>query len=114
MGSVTPAGRAAFQRRDPRRTGLYSFESLPRELLPALERPFQANPAMAAFSRDLVHWTADAEPLYRTGGNPSRLDQQYAHKVSLVYNPKNATFYLYYCACGSKGRGIGLITSRPL
>jgi hypothetical protein len=22
--------------------------------------------------------------------------------------------YLYYCACGSKGRGIGLITSKPL
>ena len=26
---------------------------------------------MAAFSRDLVHWTADAEPLYKAGGNPS-------------------------------------------
>ena len=69
---------------------------------------------MAAFSRDLVHWTADAEPLYKAGGNPSGLDQQYAHKVSLVYNPKNDTFYLYYCACGNKGRGIGLITSKPL
>ncbi len=69
---------------------------------------------MAAFSRDLVHWTADAEPLYKAGGNPSGLDQQYAHKVSVVYNPKNDTFYLYYCACGSKGRGIGLITSKPL
>ena len=69
---------------------------------------------MAAFSRDLVHWTAHPEPLYKAGGNPSGLDKQYAHKISLAYNPKNETFYMYYCACGSRGRGIGLITSKPL
>jgi len=69
---------------------------------------------MAAYSRDLVHWTAHPEPLYKAGGNPSGLDKQYAHKISLVYNPKNETFYLYYCACGNRGRGIGLITSKPL
>lgn len=69
---------------------------------------------MAAFSRDLVHWTAHPEPLYKAGGNPSGLDKQYAHKISIVYNPKIDTFYLYYCACGSQGRGIGLITSKPL
>lgn len=69
---------------------------------------------MAAFSRDLVHWTAHAEPLYKAGGNPSGIDKQYAHKISLVYNPANETFYLHYCAAGGKGRGIGLITSRPL
>jgi len=69
---------------------------------------------MAAFSRDLVHWTAHPEPLYKAGGNPNGLDKQYAHKISLVYNPKNETFYLYYCACGNRGRGIGLITSKPL
>ena len=61
-----------------------------------------------------MHWTAHPEPLYKAGGNPSGLDKQYAHKISLVYNPKNETFYLYYCACGNKGRGIGLITSKPL
>ncbi len=69
---------------------------------------------MAAFSRDLLHWTAHPEPLYKAGGHPGGLDQQYAHKISLVYNRANETFYLYYCACGSKGRGIGLITSKPL
>ena len=58
--------------------------------------------------------TAHPEPLYKAGGNPSGLDSTYAHKISLVYNPKNETFYLYYCACGNKGRGIGLITSKPL
>ena len=69
---------------------------------------------MAAFSRDLLHWTAHPEPLYKAGGNPSGLDRQYAHKISLVYNLENETFYLYYCACGNKGRGIGLITSKPI
>ena len=73
---------------------------------------------MAAFSRDLLHWTAHPEPLYKAGGNPSGLDKRYAHKISLVYNPKNDTFYMFYNAVPGKagttgGRGIGLITSRP-
>ncbi len=69
---------------------------------------------MIAFSRDLVHWTAHPEPLYRAGGHPGGLDRQYAHKISLVHNPANATDYLFYCATGIRGRGIGLLTSRPL
>ncbi len=69
---------------------------------------------MAAFSRDLLHWTADPEPLYKAGGHPSGLDKRYAHKISLVWNPANETFYMYYNAVGVKGRGIGLITSKPL
>ncbi|MGC8667145.1 MAG: hypothetical protein ACP5VE_03380 [Chthonomonadales bacterium] len=69
---------------------------------------------MAAFSRDLIHWTVDPEPLYKAGGHPGGLDAQYAHKVSLVYNRANRTFYLYYCAVGVQGRCIGLLTSRPL
>jgi len=69
---------------------------------------------MVAFSRDLVHWTPHPEPLYKKGGNPGGLDREHAHKISLVYLPKTDTFYLYYCACGNKGRGIGLITSKPV
>ncbi len=69
---------------------------------------------LAAFSRDLVHWQAHPEPLYRAGGHPGGLDRQYAHKVALVYRPENDTFYLFYCAVGERGRGIGLLTSRPL
>ncbi|HQK94729.1 MAG TPA: hypothetical protein PLD23_14560 [Armatimonadota bacterium] len=69
---------------------------------------------MLAFSRDLVNWTARAEPIYKAGGHPTGLDEQYAHKTSLVYNPANDTYYLYYCAVGSLGRGIGLLTSKPL
>lgn len=69
---------------------------------------------MVAFSYDLINWTADPEPLYKAGGNPSGIDKQFAHKISLVWNPENETFYMYYCACGEKGRGIGLITSKEI
>ncbi|MDD7983997.1 hypothetical protein PQO01_03405 [Lentisphaera marina] len=69
---------------------------------------------MVAFSRDLHHWVADPEPLYKAGGHPSGLDRNHAHKISLVWNPKNETYYLFYNAVGNKGRGIGLITSKPL
>ncbi|HEX4342335.1 MAG TPA: hypothetical protein VH255_03035, partial [Verrucomicrobiae bacterium] len=82
---------------------------------------FRSAHIMIAFSRDLVNWTADPEPLYKGGGNPSGLDKGYAHKTSLIYNPKNDTYYLFYDAVpgGEKGnvaggRGIGLITSKPL
>ncbi|HEY0827095.1 MAG TPA: hypothetical protein VGE40_03295 [Bacilli bacterium] len=67
---------------------------------------------MAAYSLDLVHWTKDPEPLYKAGGHPFGLDEHYAHKISIVYHPENDTFYMYYCAVGNKGRGIGLITSK--
>jgi beta-xylosidase len=69
---------------------------------------------MAAFSRDLLHWTKREEPLYKAGGHPQGLDAKYAHKISLVYNPASDTFYLYYCAVGDEGRGIALLTSKPL
>lgn len=69
---------------------------------------------MAAFSRDLYHWTGHPEPLYKAGGHPGGLDQQYAHKISLVYRTEDDAFYMFYCAVGEKGRGIGLITSKPL
>lgn len=74
---------------------------------------------MAAFSRDLLHWTAHPDPLYKAGGHPDGLDKQYAHKISIVYNPANETFYMFYNAVPGApalvgGRGIGLLTSEPI
>ena len=69
---------------------------------------------MVAFSRDLEHWTAHPEPLYKAGGHPGGLDKAFAHKISLLYKKSNDTFYLYYCAVGNKGRCIGLLSSREL
>jgi predicted GH43/DUF377 family glycosyl hydrolase len=69
---------------------------------------------MAAYSRNLFHWTRDPEPLYQAGGHPGGLDRQYAHKVNLVKDPETGVSYLFYCAVGDQGRGIGLLTSEPL
>jgi len=69
---------------------------------------------MIAFSRDLLHWTAHPEPLYKAGGHPGGLDKTFAHKIALAYDARHDTFFMYYCATGTKGRCIGLITSRPV
>jgi len=69
---------------------------------------------MAAYSRDLTNWTTDPDPLYKAGGHPGGLDKQFAHKISLVWNPANETFYMHYCAVGTEGRCIGLITSKEI
>ncbi len=68
---------------------------------------------MAAYSYDLKKWTVDPDPLYKAGDNPSGIDGRYAHKISLVWNPANQTYYMFYCAVDKDGnRGIGLITSK--
>lgn len=69
---------------------------------------------MVAFSRDLTHWTARRDPIVLAGGHPHGLDSDHAHKISLVFNPKNETWYMFYNAVGTKGRGIGLLTNKPL
>jgi predicted GH43/DUF377 family glycosyl hydrolase len=69
---------------------------------------------MTAFSTDLLHWTASPDPIYSAGDNPSGLDSEHAHKISLAYNPENDTLYMYYCGIGDKGWGIGLLTSNPI
>lgn len=70
---------------------------------------------MIAFSHDLYNWTIDPEPIYKAGGNPSGLDALYAHKISLVWNSENETYYMFYCAVDKEeNRGIGLITSKPI
>jgi len=38
-----PAGVAAYKRRDPKRTGIYSFENRPREFSPEFEKKFRTN-----------------------------------------------------------------------
>jgi len=56
MALVAPAGRAAFEQRDPKRSGLYSFESRPKALPPAYRRIFQENPAAWAFFTAQPPW----------------------------------------------------------
>ena len=48
---MAPAGLAAWQRRDPKKTGIYSFENRPKTFDPALERAFKKQTAAWAFFR---------------------------------------------------------------
>eukprot|EP00039_Didymoeca_costata_P023566 m.7531 g.7531 ORF g.7531 m.7531 type:complete len:475 (-) comp3729_c0_seq2:12-1436(-) len=68
---------------------------------------------LIAFSTDMVHWDRDPEPLYKAGGHPKGIDSQYAHKISIIYDSEGIG-YLYYTAVGKLGRGIALLTSKPL
>ncbi len=51
LGVMQPRGLEAFDKRDPARSGIYSFESRPRRFAPGLERRFKANKKAWAFFR---------------------------------------------------------------
>jgi len=42
-GRMQPSGVAAFDARDPKRTGIYAFENRPRELSPEFQKMLRAN-----------------------------------------------------------------------
>jgi uncharacterized protein YdeI (YjbR/CyaY-like superfamily) len=51
-GRMHPAGLEAYARRDPQRTGIYSFENAPRELSPEYEKTFRQNKAAWKFFQE--------------------------------------------------------------
>jgi uncharacterized protein YdeI (YjbR/CyaY-like superfamily) len=51
LGRMAKPGLEAFERRDPKKTGIYSFEQRPSTLDPALEREFKRNAAAWTFFR---------------------------------------------------------------
>lgn len=60
LGIVAAPGRAAFEGRDPKRSGRYSFENRPTAFAPELERTFKAHAAAWAF------WNAQPPGYRRT------------------------------------------------
>jgi uncharacterized protein YdeI (YjbR/CyaY-like superfamily) len=68
-GRMTPAGLAAFARRDPARSGIYTFENAPKTLPPALEQRFRADAKAWAFfgtqppgyRRTVIGWVVSAK-----------------------------------------------------
>jgi len=60
-GLVEAAGLAAFGKRDPKRSGVYSFEQRKKlRLTPAQRKQFQANPAAWAFFQKRPPWSQRA------------------------------------------------------
>lgn len=68
-GRMHPAGLKAYEARDDKRTGIYSFENEPKKLPPAYEKKFKANKAAwkfyesqpAGYKRITVHWVTSAK-----------------------------------------------------
>lgn len=55
-GCMRPSGLEAFARRDPKRTGIYSFEKAPRQLTPAFEKRFRQNKSAWEFFEKQAPW----------------------------------------------------------
>lgn len=53
---MRPAGLEAFARRDPKRTGVYTFENAPKQLTPAFEKRFRANKVAWEFFEKQPDW----------------------------------------------------------
>lgn len=51
-GRMQPPGLEAYNRRDAKRTGIYSFENRPRELSPEYEKTFRQNKAAWKFFQE--------------------------------------------------------------
>ena len=66
-----------------------------------------------AFSADARDWQKSATPLYAHGGHPKGYDAMHAHKVWLTSDGAG-TLYLYYTGVFAGGRGILLLTSKPV
>jgi uncharacterized protein YdeI (YjbR/CyaY-like superfamily) len=68
-GRMRPAGIAAYERRDPKRTGIYAFENRPREFSPEFEKAFRKNKTAWSFfekqppgyKRVIVFWVMEAK-----------------------------------------------------
>lgn len=80
-GRMHAAGLAAFERRDPKRTGIYSFENRPRELSPEYEKEFQKNKTAweffqaqpSGYKRLMAFWVMGAKKEETRGARLRRL-----------------------------------------
>lgn len=68
-GRMHAAGLEAYERRDPKRTGIYAFENRPRELSPEFEKTFRQNKKAWKFfeeyppslKRTVIFWVMGAK-----------------------------------------------------
>jgi len=68
-GRMHAAGLDAYERRDPKRTGIYAFENRPREFAPEYEKKFRANRTAWKFfeqqppgyKRTIIFWVMSAK-----------------------------------------------------
>jgi uncharacterized protein YdeI (YjbR/CyaY-like superfamily) len=92
-GRMTPPGLAAFARRDPARTGVYSFENDPLELSPAFIKRFKADKGAWAYwseqppgyRRTVTGWVMTAK---QEATRERRFERLIAHCAALERIPQ--------------------------
>ena len=67
-----------------------------------------------AFSEDARSWEKASTPIYAHGGHPKGYDAEHAHKAWLTADPDTGVLYLFYTGVYGGGRGILLLTSKPI
>jgi len=90
-GRMRPAGTAAFEQRDPKRTGIYSFENRPRELSSECEKEFRKHKAAWEFfqtqppgyKRLMCFWVMSAKKEGTRTGRLQRLIETSAKRERL-------------------------------
>lgn len=90
-GRMHAAGLEVYARRDPKRTGIYSFENRPREFAPEYEKQFRANKKAwkffeqqpPSYKRTLIFWVMQAKQETTRTRRLERLISECANEVRL-------------------------------
>ena len=75
-GRMKPAGLAAFEKRDEKRTGIYAFENRPKALPPAMEKQFRANKKAWAFYQAQAPWYRRTTAFWVLGAKKEETQQR--------------------------------------
>jgi uncharacterized protein YdeI (YjbR/CyaY-like superfamily) len=97
-GRMHPAGLEAYARRDPKRTGIYSFENEPHKLAPAYEKRFREN-------KNAWKFFEEQPPYYKK------------LMIFRIMSAKKEETRLrrleQLLECSAQGKRIGLLTAKP-
>jgi uncharacterized protein YdeI (YjbR/CyaY-like superfamily) len=75
-GRMTTAGLAAFEKRDDKRTGIYSFENRPKTLPPAMEKKLRANKKAWAYYQEQAPWYRRVTAFWILGAKKEETQQR--------------------------------------
>lgn len=97
-GRMHESGLAAYERRDPKRTGIYSFENRPHQLSPAYEKRFRQNKKAWKFFEEQAPYYKKLM-IFRIM-EAKKEETQIRRLEQLI-------------ACSAEGKRVGLLTAKP-
>ena len=97
-GRMHPAGLEAYARRDPKRTGIYSFEKEPHKLAPAYEEKFRENKSAWKFFEEQPPYYKKLMIFRIMSGKKEETRLRRLEQL---------------IECSAQGNRIGLLTAKP-